>query len=110
MESWTFITEMLLLIVPAYLLLFKSIRTNKTGLLTSAVVLIVGVLLNRLNASSLGLAHYFNKVYVPSFTELLITLGLISLEVLIYIFIVENFPVIEEHAKGTETKSQSSLV
>jgi len=110
MESWTFITEMLLLIVPAYLLLFKSIRTNKTGLLTSAVVLIAGVLLNRLNASSLGLAHYFNKVYVPSFTELLITLGLISLEVLIYIFIVENFPVIEEHAKGTETKSQSSLV
>ncbi len=110
MESGLFITEMLVIIIPAYLLLFKSIRSNEAGLLTTSIALIIGILFNRLNASSLGLAHYFNKVYVPSLTEILITLGLISLEVLIYIFVIENFPVVEEHSNGTDINNHSSLV
>jgi Ni/Fe-hydrogenase subunit HybB-like protein len=54
---------------------------------------VFGVILNRFNVAFFGQAGAF---YFPSWIELAVTVGLISLGLLIYLFGVKNFPVLDQ--------------
>jgi Ni/Fe-hydrogenase subunit HybB-like protein len=55
-----------------------------------------GVVLNRLNVFVIGYKPlYADQPYVPAWTEILVTVGFISILTLLYRFFVFHFPVLD---------------
>ncbi len=96
LESFMFIIELTLgVILPVILLSIPKVRHSVKGLFISATLVIFGVALNRINVFLVAYEPlYPEKTYFPSIYEIMVTIGLISALVLVYRFVVLNFPVI----------------
>jgi Ni/Fe-hydrogenase subunit HybB-like protein len=98
--SLFFILEMLIgVIVPIGLYATKSIRESVNGLFLAACCVIVGTVMNRFNVNFFAQAGP-NTHYFPSITEILITIGLVSLMILLYRLAVTYLPVFHEPGKS----------
>ncbi|MFH2129583.1 MAG: NrfD/PsrC family molybdoenzyme membrane anchor subunit [bacterium] len=97
-ESVMFLAEMILgVALPLVLLSFKSVRKSPCGLFLSSLLVIAGIVINRINVFLVGYhPPYATTTYFPSFGEILVTLGFISMEVLLYRLIVKHFPFISQ--------------
>lgn len=83
-------------VLPFALLMRQRLRHSPRGLLTAASLVIFGVIANRLNVFLLAYTPTIEgERYYPAFAEVAVTAGFIAMIVLIYRFIVLNFPVIE---------------
>jgi Ni/Fe-hydrogenase subunit HybB-like protein len=85
MEANMYLLEMLAgVIIPLVMLLTKNIRTSLNGIFTVNILVILGILLNRLNVAIFGLyrdASATGASYFPSLMEIILTLALVSLAV-----------------------------
>ena len=103
-ESNMFLIEMIVfVVVPIIMYSITSIRTKLWGVLTASILVVAGVIFNRMNVVFTGMSSAMGGHYFPSVWEWLITIGMWSFLVLFYCFVVENFPIMakEEHAHGT---------
>jgi Ni/Fe-hydrogenase subunit HybB-like protein len=92
-------------VVPLVLFSFKKIRQNPSGLLTGAVILLFGMILNRFNVSWFAVKHtdplsYLptfmgNVNYVPSLPEVLLSVGIFSFGILAFGLAAKYLPVFE---------------
>jgi len=99
-QSYMFILEMLLMIIPLVMFTQKKIRHSTAGLLTSSALVVLGVALNRINVFLVAYTPPYTKaVYFPSVYEITVTVGLICALVLVYRFLCINLPIVatEEH-------------
>ena len=71
-------------LLPMWLFANPRVRASRGALLGTALLLIAGMMLNRINASLLALAAVPRISYLPSLEEWLISLGIIALGVLGY--------------------------
>ena len=88
-------------IIPTFLFLSHRLRRHPGWLFTSAAMVVFGVMLNRFNVFVTGYTPpYATEQYFPAWTEVLLTVGMISLIVLLYRTWVFVFPVLpaEEEA------------
>jgi hypothetical protein len=70
-EGRMFLAEILLgVIAPIILLTIPRIRTNELGLFVSALMVVLGFIMNRLNVSITGIEAASGTRYFPSWTEL----------------------------------------
>jgi Ni/Fe-hydrogenase subunit HybB-like protein len=94
--AYCFLAEMVLgVAVPMVALLFRRVRRSPALLLASAGLVVAGVVLNRLNVFLVAYRPLYSEApYVPAIGEIAITVGLTSALVLVYRFVVMNFPVI----------------
>lgn len=76
---------------------------TKSMIVRNAVLMVLGVALNRGNVVFTGMAEAAGASYFPSAAELFLSLGLISVGILIYLFIVENFDVFPAHDQEVTT-------
>lgn len=105
LESNMFLLEMVVgIVIPIIMYAIPSIRTTRWGVLTASILVVAGVILSRVNVNFTGMAKAAGGSYFPSIWEWLITLGLWSVLILAYCFIVENFAILprEEHARQKE--------
>lgn len=93
-----FTLENLLYLIPLVLLFPNKNRTNLRLLFISAVSAMLAAALYRFNVYLIGYNPGEGWNYFPSFSELSITLGVISLEILGYLIFVKKLPVLA-HAK-----------
>ncbi|MCM2271756.1 MAG: Ni/Fe-hydrogenase cytochrome b subunit [candidate division Zixibacteria bacterium] len=85
-------------LAPVILLAMPKVRASITGLFTAACLVVGGVALNRINVFLVAYKPlYSTNTYFPAITEIMVTVGLICALVLVYRFIVINFPVIAAH-------------
>ncbi|MEW6050113.1 MAG: NrfD/PsrC family molybdoenzyme membrane anchor subunit [Candidatus Zixiibacteriota bacterium] len=98
-QSIMFLIELLIgVVAPIVLLSMSKVRHSVAGLFSSASMVIFGVLLNRINVFLVAYKPlYPTKTYFPSIFEILVTVGLVCALVLVYRFVVLNFPVITGH-------------
>lgn len=99
-----FLLEMLLFLLPVYILLSPKLREQGSKLMIAATSLLLAGALYRLNAFLIGWVPNpaDSYRYFPSLAELTVTIGLVSLEVLAYVVIVKMFPVFPRHAVAVE--------
>ncbi|BAF58851.1 hypothetical protein PTH_0670 [Pelotomaculum thermopropionicum SI] len=72
------------------------------GVLTASLLVVAGVIFNRMNVVFTGMAKSAGGYYFPTVWEFLITIGMWSALILIYCFIAENFPILpKEERKAT---------
>lgn len=89
-----FVLELALFLIPAGILLSKKLRTNPGVLFASAVMVVFGGALYRFDTYLVAFNPGDNWAYFPSVTETLITVGLVAIELAIYIFAVKKFPIL----------------
>lgn len=96
-ESISFLVEMIGgVIVPLALFSVASLRSRILWLFTGATLVVLGVALNRYNVFILGFKPvYAESRYIPAGTEVVVTIGLISVLILVYRFLVMKLPVID---------------
>ncbi len=95
-RSFMYIVELTAgVIIPLILFSNRKIRHSASGLLTASALVIFGVVLNRINVFIVAYKPlYATSPYYPSLFEIAVTLGLAAALILVYRFIVMNFPVI----------------
>ena len=97
-QSYMFLLEITLgVILPFFLLLFPRIRTSKTGLFYSAVLVLLGFVANRMNTAITSMEHWPSRTYIPSWQELGITMGLAATGFVAFTIIAKYFKVFGEH-------------
>jgi Ni/Fe-hydrogenase subunit HybB-like protein len=95
-QSNSFLCEVVLgVILPWILLCFTQVRESRKGLFTVSILIIFGVVLNRINVFITGFqpVHSISS-YFPSVGEILVTTGLIATLMLIYRIAVTWLPVL----------------
>jgi Ni/Fe-hydrogenase subunit HybB-like protein len=96
MEANMFLLEMALgVVIPILLLANKSIRTNTRGIFAVNILVIIGVLVNRLNVCVFSMQEFTaarGANYFPSLMEFLLTLGIISLGVFLFKMAAKHLP------------------
>lgn len=92
LQSNMYCVEMLFGILIPLVIIVSPLSKKRGGLLTYAVLTVLGVILNRLNCVFTSM--YESGSYFPGIGEIIVSVGLISLGVLVYCFLVENFNII----------------
>ena len=83
-------------LIPLVLLSFKRVRQHPAALLTSAVMLLVGMILNRFDVSWLGIHRLLNVSYTPSLMELSISAAIFSFGILAFGLAAKYLPLFGE--------------
>jgi Ni/Fe-hydrogenase subunit HybB-like protein len=95
-EARFFQLEMLIgVVVPLVLLSLPAVRRNSERLFRTAVLVVAGLVVNRLNVSLTGLEGYLGGHYVPSIAEGVITLMLVGCGVAAFTLAVRYLPIME---------------
>jgi len=104
-ETLLFILEMVLgTVMPVALLAFARVRENREGLFATAVLVITGFLLNRLNVSITGMEASSGAHYFPRWTEVSVTLSLVGAGFLLFALAVRYLRVFESDALPAEAQ------
>ncbi len=92
-------------IIPVILFSQRSIRENPKGQLVCAIFIVLGVVLNRFNASWFSITHsdpisyvpafMSNVRYIPTIPEVAVSVGIVSAGVLAFILAAKYLPVFE---------------
>lgn len=87
-EHFMFWPEVLLaLLCPIFLLSIWRVRKNRLGLFMSALMVVVGFILNRFNVSMTGLVRISEVKYIPSWMEISVTLALVMLGITLFAWV-----------------------
>ena len=86
--------EMALFLLPIFLLASGSQRRDLGNLFRAAIAMLLAGALYRFDTFLLAYRYGDDVRYFPSVPELLITLGLVAGEILVYIVVVKRFPII----------------
>lgn len=83
-------------LVPAILYSMKKMRENPNVVFLSATLVVIGVILNRLNVSIIGMSQAAKLPYFPSWMEITITLSIIAAGLLVFRLAVTYLSVFPE--------------
>ncbi|HXI26216.1 MAG TPA: Ni/Fe-hydrogenase cytochrome b subunit [Pyrinomonadaceae bacterium] len=84
-EGRMFLAEMLLgVIAPIVMLFIPRIRNNQFGLFTSALMVVLGFVMNRINVAITGMDQSSGVHYFPSLTELAVTGSIVGFGFLLF--------------------------
>ncbi|MDZ4797894.1 MAG: Ni/Fe-hydrogenase cytochrome b subunit [Bryobacteraceae bacterium] len=98
-ETWFFMLEMSLMILPMLLLFRAHVRRNPWALYGSAVMVVFGFITNRLNVSVTGIEAASGTRYIPAWSEIAVTLSIIAAGFAIFRLAAKYLPIFEhEHA------------
>jgi len=82
-------------VIPLRMFLSPKVLKSPPLLFTASALVVFGVFLNRINNFVVAYTPpYVVKSYFPSFGEISVTVGFVAMLVLLYRFVVLNFPVI----------------
>jgi Ni/Fe-hydrogenase subunit HybB-like protein len=109
-ESILFIAELLIsTIIPALLFAIPGTRRTNTGLLFAALLVVFGFVMHRIDVSIIASFTVTGTVYIPTFVEIMTSLGIVSLAVLAFLFFVENFSVYEKETGVEQPNGMLSI-
>ena len=92
--SMMFLLEMVLFLAPALLLLSRKRRENPGIELISAILMMLAGSLYRFDTFLVGFNPGPGWSYFPTIPEMTVTIGFVAFEVLAYLFIVKQFPIL----------------
>ena len=106
--SGLFVIELLVsAVIPAVLLAFRRIRTSVPGLATCSIMTVLGVIGYRFDVCIVAFARPEGMSYWPTWTELAISVGIVSGAALVFIFFNENLKIVDDHGRGPGAEEPS---
>ncbi len=105
-EGRLFLAEMLIgLVAPAVLLAFPAIRKNQRGLFSAALLVVMGIVMNRLNVSITGMERSSGVSYLPSLTEVSVTLMIVGAGFAIFALAARYLPIFQHVTEEPEPEA-----
>jgi hypothetical protein len=93
-ESYLFILELLIaVIIPMFLFAIPKIRLSPKGQWIGSFLVVFGFVFNRINISGLTMLRATGDSYIPSWMEVSISAGVVSLAILVFLYSIEKFNV-----------------
>ena len=93
-----FLLETVLLLAPVFMLLSERSRRDPGNVFRAAILMIVAGTLYRLDTYLVAFRPGSHFSYFPSFAEIMVTLGIVAAEVILYVVIVKFFPILSVQA------------
>ncbi|MEW5923221.1 MAG: NrfD/PsrC family molybdoenzyme membrane anchor subunit [Candidatus Zixiibacteriota bacterium] len=107
-EANLFIVELLVsAIIPIIIFSIKKLRENSRWQWTGAIMVVVGMVFNRINVGGLTMLGATGDTYIPSWMEISISLGVVSAAVLVFMFAIEKFHIWESRPKHPEADASA---
>lgn len=105
--STMFLIELGLGVVIPIFIAFSGASASKGGQILFGLLTVGGVIMNRFNVVMTGMGEYLNGTiggsYFPAWTEFTVSAGLVSIACLIYLFVAENFNILDNsHSEPVE--------
>ncbi len=82
-------------VLPLALLLSSEVGRSASGLFWSAVCVIAGVVINRLNVGIIGIKVESWQTYFPSWMEFAVSIGIVSAGLILFSLAVRHLPIYE---------------
>ncbi len=93
-----FLVELSIFLVLPWEILVYAIKKNRVGLVQfAAVFTLIGIILNRFNVSMIALNWQLPEKEFFAWRELLIVVGVVAIEILVYRWIVNRLPILRGH-------------
>lgn len=85
--------------VPIALLLVRKVRENPIALYAVSILTVAGFMLNRLNVAVTGMERWAGVRYVPKWSEVSVTLMVVSIGIVAFTLIIKYLRIFEHPAK-----------
>lgn len=108
-EAWMFWAEVWLMTLPLLTLFLGEKRSDGRWLFISALSMLLGAALWRMDYSLIMYDPGNGYKYFPSAQELLISIGFVSIEICAYILIIRLFPVLPVLREAQKEKSEQAI-
>jgi Ni/Fe-hydrogenase subunit HybB-like protein len=105
--SFCFWLETALFLVPALMALSGRVRANPGRLFQLAMMFLIGGALYRFDTYLVGFTSGPGWNYFPSITELFVTIGFISAEIMAYIYFIKRFPILTETGRAKQREAHA---
>ncbi len=110
-ETYMYWLEMIVgVIVPFALFTQKKVRTSPNGLFIGASMVVIGFIMNRMNIAITAMEGWSGTMYVPSWTEFMITAMIVTTGFIAFYYIAKYFPVFTHEEHHEETHALDSAV
>jgi len=96
LASIMFIIELLMFLVPAIILFSEKNRSSSQKLFISSAVIVLAGSLYRFDTFIVVFNPGHGYHYFPAFQELMITIGIIAMEIMAYLIFIKRLPVLPE--------------
>jgi Ni/Fe-hydrogenase subunit HybB-like protein len=106
--SWYLVEIIGLTLLPAIGYLVGAQRRNPSLIRAAAVFSLLGIIINRLNVTVIGFQWNVPVRYVPSWQEVIVTMGVISAEIWVFRWVVNRMPVLDFHIPSRKPESIGS--
>lgn len=93
---------------PITMLLIPKIRTNKRGLYYSALLAVIGFVLNRMNVSVTSLERHYGAAYFPSWMEVAVTVMIVAIGFAAFAWAAKNLAVFPKEVEAKELSHAES--
>jgi Ni/Fe-hydrogenase subunit HybB-like protein len=111
LEGILYWAEMIVgVVVPIVLLLVPRIRASKRGLYYSALLTVVGFVLNRMNVSITSLERFYGVSYFPSWMEIAVTMMIVTVGFGVFAWAAKNLAVFPKEGKSVRPAENSEVV
>jgi len=95
-ESNVFLVEILLQsILPVLIFSLPRLRRSRPALFLGSLLAFLGLVMHRLDVGIVGYFRSADAIYIPSAAEFILSFGVLSGAGLLFLFLVERFPVLE---------------
>lgn len=95
-ETWLFLLEAALMIVPTVMLFQRGVRARPGALYACAVMVVLSMVTNRLNVGISGIEAGSGTNYIPKWSELAVTLSIVGAGFAIFRVAGHYLPIFEE--------------
>ncbi len=110
LQGGLFLLEMVgFAILPAILLSFRKFRNLPRGLMTAAVMVMAGIVLNRMNVSWFGMSVNEKLNYIPTWNEIALSLGFVAAGTVAFFLAVHFLPVFPDMEEEAREPSSAKL-
>jgi len=93
---WYFVETIGFVLIPCVIFLLGFKRANLTWIRIAAALSIVGIILNRLNISTISYNWFENSLHFPTWMEIVVSVAVIFVQILVFRWIVRRMPVYRE--------------
>ncbi len=94
--GWFWFELLVMAGIPITLFSIERMRRSQAGQFAAAALAVFGIVLNRIDVGGVAHIRPEGSFYVPSWTELAITFGVVAAAGLVFLFILERFKIWEQ--------------
>jgi len=105
--AWYLVEVVGFVVIPCIIFMFGYNRRNILMIRTAAVMSILGIILNRLNISTISYHWYDNAIHYPTWKEIVVSAAVIFVQILVFRWIIRRMPVYRESPAWVTAKEEN---